>query len=423
MLTDGRHSVVGVIDMYSRRLKLYVSKTSKATAVCQVFRRAAIAWGIPEAIRTDNGKDYVSKQIDEVVEALELDHEVCIPFASEEKGTIERSMRTMSHGILDLLPGFIGHNVAERKVIEARKAFAQRIMDKEAVVDVQISSDELQVILDQWTDHVYMHDVHGGLNGKTPFEIASSWAKPVRRISDERVLDMLLAEVAGTRTITKKGIKFNKLWYCNATLFEYAGEETTIRYDEQDIGRLAVYISGRFICWAECPELVGTSRKEAAIAIKAHQKGFLNKQAKQYIDYKKELTDDIPAVVLRHRISQSEKLHAFPQPSTEHTTTAIQSVTGIDAPQKPVEPEETARQKEIKQQIASNTLKPVVEIAKFESPKNIYAKWARIEQQIKQGENVKDELKAALTRYQQGSEYRAMKKMFQEFDLPIGEVN
>jgi len=424
MLTDGRHSVVGAIDMYTRRMKLYVSKTSKATAVCQVFRRAVIAWGLAEAIRTDNGKDYVSKQIDAVTEALEVNHEVCIPFASEEKGTIERAMRTLSHGILDLLPGFIGHNVAERKVIEARKDFARRIMDKEAVVDVKISSDDLQIALDQWTDHVYMHDEHGGLNGKTPFQMASEWTKPVRRISDERVLDMLLAEVAGTRTITKKGIKFNKRWYFDARLFEHTGKESSIKYDEQDIGRLAVYISGRFICWAECPELLGTSRKEAASAIKAHQKKFLTQQGKEYIDYKKQLTDDIPQVVLQHRIEQSEKITAFPRPGTEHTTPAIKSVTGLDAPQQPAAPEETARQKEIKQQIASNTFKPVVlDIADAENPQDRHRRWARIEQQIANGEPVNDELKAALKRYQQSSGYKIMKDFFEESGLPIGEAN
>lgn len=424
MLTDGRHSVVGVIDMYTRRLKLYVSKTSKATAVCQVFRRATIAWGLAEAIRTDNGKDYVSNQIEAVTEALEVMHEVCIPFASEEKGTIERAMRTLSHGILDLLPGFIGHNVAERKVIEARKAFAQRIMDKDSVVDVQISSDELQVILDQWTDHVYMHDVHGGLDGKTPFQVASSWTKPVRRISDERVLDMLLAEVAATRTITKKGIKFNKRWYFTPHLFDYAGEEATIRYDEQDIGRLAVYIQSNFIGWAECPELTGTSRREAATAIKAHQKKFLAEQAKQYTGYKKQLTDDIPQVVLQHRIEQSKKLHAFPPQSTEHTTAAIASVLGAEAPQQPAAPELTAREKEIRQQISDNTFKPVVlDIADAETPQARYRRWARIAQQIENGEPVSDELKAALARYQQSSGYQMMKDFFEELGLPIGEAN
>jgi len=430
MLTDGRHSVVGVIDMYSRRLKLYVSKTSKATAVCQVFRRAAIAWGIPEAIRTDNGKDYVSKQIDEVVEALELEHEVCIPFASEEKGTIERAMRTMSHGILDLLPGFIGHNVAERKVIESRKAFAQRIMDKDAVVDVALSSDDLQVILDEWTDHLYMHNIHGAddMDGKTPFQKASEWTAPVRRISDERVLDMLLAEVAGTCSIQKKGIRFKKHWYCNPKLFEHMDDhektKVTIRYDEQDIGRLAVYISGCFICWAECPELLGTSRKEAAAAIKAHQKKFLNEQSKQYKRYKKEITDNVADVVRQHQVEQSQKIYAFPPKSTEHTTPAIQSVTGLEASQQPTAPEETKREKEIKEQIANNTFKPVVlNITESETPEDRYRRWARVEHQMQNGEPVSDDLKAALKRYQQSSGYKMMKDFFKEFGLSIGEAN
>tara|TARA_B100000780_G_scaffold31405_1_gene19882 strand:- start:714 stop:932 length:219 start_codon:yes stop_codon:yes gene_type:complete len=70
-----------------------------------------------------------------------------MPFASEEKGTIERLNRTMSHGILELLPGFIGHNVSEQKAIESRKSFAKRVMTKGETVDVKLTGAELQQLI------------------------------------------------------------------------------------------------------------------------------------------------------------------------------------------------------------------------------------------------------------------------------------
>jgi len=428
MLTDGRHSVLGVIDMYSRRLKFFVSKTSKSMAVCQVFRRSILDWGVCEAVRTDNGADYVSEQFEIVIDALEVTHEVCIPFASEEKGTIERSMRTMSHGILDLLPGFIGHSVAERKVIEARKSFSDRIMTKGDVVEVALSSDELQDKLDQWADHVYAHNIHSGLDGKTPWKVASEWTQPLHKISDESVLDMLLAEVAGTRTVTKKGVRFDRHHYYDRVMFEHVGREAILKYDEHDIGRMAIYIDNAFICWAECPALLGISAKESANASKAHQKKYLAEQAKEYRSYKRELKDSIPDVVLAHRIKQSKKLAAFPPKTQEYTTPGLNAAADALAAlsgNKQESPVLSAEDEAMLAEVTAELSAPVVrEINKFESPKDRYSRWARIEHQIANSkkEDVSDELRAQLTRYQAGREYTEMKEFFEEFGLSIEEA-
>jgi hypothetical protein len=51
---DGRHSVYVAIDVYSRRMVLYVSRTPRAEAVGLLLRKALLAWGVPERIKTDN---------------------------------------------------------------------------------------------------------------------------------------------------------------------------------------------------------------------------------------------------------------------------------------------------------------------------------------------------------------------------------
>jgi putative transposase len=55
LLSDGtRHVVIGLIDVYSRRLKLHVSRSSSSAAVASTLRRALIDWGVPELLATDN---------------------------------------------------------------------------------------------------------------------------------------------------------------------------------------------------------------------------------------------------------------------------------------------------------------------------------------------------------------------------------
>ena len=90
MLTDGRHALIGVIDVYSRRAKLLVSPTSKAESIAALNRRAMLSWGVEENAKTDNGQDYVSKHMIRVFEDLEIRQILCDPFHPEQKPHIER---------------------------------------------------------------------------------------------------------------------------------------------------------------------------------------------------------------------------------------------------------------------------------------------------------------------------------------------
>ncbi len=415
LLKDGRHSVIGVIDLWSRRLKLYVSKTSKAIAVCQLFRRSVLDWGVPWAVRTDNGKDYVSNQFSGVLQDLEIQQEICIPFASEEKGTIERALQTMSHGILELLPGFIGHNVAERKEIEARKSFAQRIMKPGEVVEVALTSEELQEKLDQWTEHIYAHNPHSGLKGKTPFERYSEWEGSVRRIEDDQALDMLLAEVAGRRTITKKGIRFDSHNYFSEELFWHAGREALLKYDEQDIGRLYVYVDGEFVCTAVCHEILGISRKESAVAAKAKQKKLMAAQSREYREYSKEIKKNIAETVLEHRIEQSEKLTAFPKRTEVHASDGLEAARDAVLSQLPAPPvpelseSEKAEREEIERQLAEIT--HLQQSKEEDSDEALYERWHDLHERISSGEQLQGREAVFYDSFPLTPEYVTLKQM------------
>jgi putative transposase len=420
MLVDGRHSVVGVIDMYSRRLKFFVSKTSTAAAVKQVTRRAILDWGIPNGVRTDNGKDYVAVEYDTLLDDLDIAHLVCIPFASEEKGTIERAMRTLSHGLLELLPGFIGHNVSERKAIEARKSFADRIMKKDEVVEVSLTGAELQAIIDQWTDHIYAHNSHQGLGGKSPWEVANAWTQPVLRVEDEHALDELLAPVGGVRTISKKGIRHDNRLYIDPTgvMYEYVGEEVMIRLDE-DLGRVAVYYDNAFLCWAIDAEAEGINRREAAAAIKHHQKKKMAEQAAELRDYGKAIKKDIVQTVMQHKIETSENITALPKPSTPYTTQGLQEAA------KAAEARRTLDQNPIDRIDPELEAKAKATIANFprtpsstvETGQQKYRRWMQLDTRLKNEEEITEEESRFYRVFQSSSTFKAQKKLHENFGL------
>ena len=325
LLTDGRHTVVGCIDLWSRRLKLRVSRSSSGFAVGQCFRSAVLDWGVPETARTDNGADYVGDYFSGVLHDLEVTQELCIPFASEQKGTIERALKSVCYGLAKLLPGYIGHNVAEREAIRARETFAKRIMTPGELVSVELSAADLQSALDRWLEHIYHQDPHAGegMKGLAPVAKAASWTGSIRTV-EPRALDSLLAPLTGRPpTIQKKGIRWNHHWYISPLIAEFIGDPVLCRYDEADLGRLFVYRNSAFLCCAEAPELTGISRAEVAAVARATQNKAKAKHAAELRAIKKEVTENAAEAVLRHRAEAAGKLVAFPQPQTPYSTAAL----------------------------------------------------------------------------------------------------
>ena len=231
MFTDGRYNILGVIDVYSARLKFIVRKTSDSSGVAAVVRRALLDWGVPQVAKTDNGSDYKSHYIQTAFKALHIKQEFCQPFSGWQKPHIERAFRTFSHDIAELLDGFIGHNVSERQAIEARKAFSDRMFKKDQLIEIKMSSSEFQVFCDRWIENVYNTQPHSGLGGKKPIEMVREWNQPIHRIEDERSLDILLAEAPGNngrRVVGKKGIKLDNGLYIAPELAEHINEPVMV---------------------------------------------------------------------------------------------------------------------------------------------------------------------------------------------------
>lgn len=370
MLKDGRHSIIGVVDVYPRRAKLLVSKTSKASAIASLLRRTLIDWGVPETAKTDNGKDYTSKHVTRVFAGLNVVQELCPPFQPWKKPHIERFFRTFSHDLVEMLAGFIGHNVAERSAIENRRAFSDRLLQKDQVLDVALTSDELQAFCDRWITNVYEQQAHAGLGGKTPFEMVTGWTQPVYRINDERSLDILLAEAPGGdgfRTVGKKGISVDRYNYIAADLERYVGQRVRVLYDPEDMGR--VYVFGGpeldFICIAECPEITGISRQEVAAVAREKQKTRIQNARRELKAAAKGVnTRDVVNEILDAKEAATNKVAAFPKPATEYTSPGLQSASRAvsaetDTPKHVISAEEFARARKALQEEQQTPVAPV----------------------------------------------------------------
>lgn len=406
MLIDGRHSVIGSIDIYSRRLKLIVSKTSNSAAIAALIRNCLIDWGVPEDIKTDNGADYVSNHIVRVLGNLEITQWLCKPFAGEEKPFIERALGTFSHDIVELLPGYVGHSVADRKAIEARRSFAQRIMKQGEAVEVNMTAAEFQVICDRWVKAIYHENPHSGLNKRTPAQMAREWKTPIREIENERALDLLLypaPDSDGHRFIKKKGVTVGKLNYQADEFIGYEGQRVLVLVDPTDLGTVYCYLeSGQFLCRAVEPSLVGLDRAECAAHRKNKQKQFMNEGRKGLNKLKNKIGGpSLYLEILEHRERQIENIEDFPHPSIPYTTDALeQAARAVDdikretsGPQ-PIEitPEQEAVANEV---IALADHRP-------ETPlfSNDWEKYEFYDSALRAGDEVEDEVLAWMKRFE-----------------------
>jgi putative transposase len=279
MCADGRYYVMTAIDVFTRRAKVRISKTATSADAAILVRRVIKAWGVPETIHGDNGKEFVAHHLQRVLMDLGIEYIASTPFSPEQKPFIERFNGTLMHTLFEMLPGYIGHNVADRKAIESRKTFAARLGDKdEARFNVKLSADELQVRCDEWCDHVYGDRPHSGLNGRSPNQVAAQWVAeggaPPRRIKDERALDLLLGR-GEVRRVGKKGIRVASALFWHVDLVPFVGHDV-LTIPDDDMGRVYVYSQEprAFVCVAENLDRMGQSRTELVIKSKAAQTVF-----------------------------------------------------------------------------------------------------------------------------------------------------
>ncbi len=438
MTTQGRVSVYVCVDAYSRRMMVHVARTPRTQAMLELVIRCILEWGVPRTIRSDNGSDFTSHQARATFAALGIEHDICPPFSPERKGKVERAIRTLMHSMMSLLPGFVGHNVAERKVIEARKAFSQRLGEQpERLLQVDMTPDELQQAIDRWVAEVYHHRPHAGLGGRTPHLATATCAAPLRTVESRQALVLLAAPLAsggGLRTVGREGVRVDGHTYITTRV--PAGASVLVRHDLTDMGRVWLFDpdTQELLDEAICPDLAGVDPQQAHAAAR-RLRDELSRQAlaearaeaRRIARDPRRLIDDVTKAAAR----RNGDVLAFPPRTEQHSTAAIDSAAeaaGDRPPRQPVsQVREDIRQRldeemlaEWRQQRAGNVT-PLPR-QQEEDPDDVarFKRALRIERALEAGEPVPEEDRVWLRGYQVTAEYRAQKRLMEDFPQLYG---
>ncbi|NRA85810.1 MAG: transposase [Rhizobiales bacterium] len=327
LTTDGRYTLYALIDVFSRRLIIYISKTPKTEAVLALTRMAILLWGIPEEISTDNGSDFVSLRYITALKDLNIVHHRCTAYSPEQKGTVERVIKTINHELMSMIPGFIGHSVADRKKIEARKSFANRLGTKnEKLFCIETTPEKLQEYCTQWAEFKYGRREHGGIgmNGMSPFGKQDTCTKELKKIKDIAALDLLFAPTAGVRTFTKHGVRIDKEFYWSSEVEVHS--RVYVVHSPDDLGIIYLFDEDkkRFISMAECPAL---SKVNPRAMIKAKQKDQKEQHRRALADIKsqarKAKPSDLVEGIMAEAVKEANNVTRLPKREVDYTTDAL----------------------------------------------------------------------------------------------------
>lgn len=231
---DGKRcKIIGVIDVFSRMAKFYLTEKETALVVGSAIKDRILAWGIPDEIVIDNGKPYKNNRVLHFLQDIEVSVHICIPGNPVEKPHVERVFRTLSEKLFRRLEGYSGNSVQTRP--------------KE--IKVKYKMAELQQIIDDYTLNRYAETVHGS-TGQRPRERMQQPGFIPRTIPEKELSVLLMEE--HTRTVRRCSIEYQGGKYFNPKLTE--GQKVKIKINDFDASEVLVFTTGnKFIGIAEDP--------------------------------------------------------------------------------------------------------------------------------------------------------------------------
>ena len=421
-----RHAIIASIDVFTRRAKVVVAPTSSANAVKAVTRLCIQAWGKPEQVKTDNGRDYTAEDYDFALSSLGIEHLLCTPFSPEQKPYVERFIGTLMHDLFPMLEGFVGKSVAERKAIESGKSFAQRF--GLGGIDIRMGAQQLQALINGWLDE-YHDRVHSSL-GCSPNEMAARHTHSIVRL-DDRALDIFLMAVAGkgTRVVGKRGIPLNNSFFAAAELAAYIGSTVRCRQDELDLGSMHVFaMDGAYICKALDHAMLGINRGELAAKSMAIEKATI----KPIVDLlrksmKKRLAKQAVQAIYGEReqaaADQASNVHRLVR-TVEHSTPAIDSLLASFDTTAQDTARANARALFDAQDAAPAPAPLTADVLQMTTanPINRYSAWVRLEARKERGEALRGRDIEWSASYQGSKEWGSWHELHEGIDPMEGEA-
>lgn len=272
-----RLALIQIRDLFTRRFMFLVTKTSCADAIKLLLRRAILEWGLPEAVKTDNGKDYTSKRLIRFFNQLSIRHLICNPYTPQEKPHVERGFRTLQKSAEYRNVYLAAANVSEWQNLRSK-------IDKKDFFAFAMTAEQVQEFLDAWCAdrcNRRVSTIKATPNERLAQARMNGWK--AQMVDDPRKLDLLLLSAPkssggdeGYRTVNKGGVSLLGGIYHFVRAHEFVGRQVFVIYEYDDMGRIMVYkdeLLSEFIGYGTREDMLTSEEMTAhAQQSKAHYK-------------------------------------------------------------------------------------------------------------------------------------------------------
>lgn len=228
------------IDQYSRLVVGWALSLQPTSAeVLAAIRMAVVEdpervfGGVPTRLRWDHGREFGADAVTDASGLLGCVSVRCQPYASWQKGKIERFNRTLEDELLRGLPRWTG---------------GPRDNRGELAQEAALTLEYLSVLFAEFIEHYNERRAHDGLGGRVPLDVWQSDSTPVERIAVERARWMLKARE--TKVVEKDGIHHRKHIYYADALYGLRGEKVQIAFMPHDLRSIDIYLGDRFLTTA-----------------------------------------------------------------------------------------------------------------------------------------------------------------------------
>ncbi|MFF3610092.1 Mu transposase C-terminal domain-containing protein, partial [Streptomyces sp. NPDC002463] len=231
--------------------------------------------GLPEKVRVDRGKDFLSQTVTAAFIVLDVTVEDLPAYTPHLKGTVEDLNRAVESMFLAALPGYVRQPRPGKR--------ASRSKD-----EVLLGFEDFTTRLLTWTHWWNTEHRPAPLQGRTPLE---AWQDDLTPLRDVPAADLwtFTLEDAGTRALTTRGVRFRKRDYVGAWMTGQAGIQVRIRFMPHHDHRIEVYHAtiGRYLGPADLAdqatdEQISAVRKARAARTRRLKKDLQVSQRERY---------------------------------------------------------------------------------------------------------------------------------------------
>ncbi|MFD8887321.1 Mu transposase C-terminal domain-containing protein [Streptomyces erythrochromogenes] len=232
--------------------------------------------GLPEKVRVDRGKDFLSRTVTAAFNALDVTVEDLPAYTPHLKGTVEGLNRAVESMFLAALPGYARQPRPGRR----------RARPKDEVL---LDFEDFATRLLDWVAWWNTSHHPAPLKGLSPLQVWEADPTPLREIGADELWTFTLEDDGRVRVLSTKGVRFRNRDYVAAWMTGLAGERVRVRFMPHHDRRIEVFgaATGRYMGPAELadaatPEQISAVRTARAARTRHLRQDLAAAQRERY---------------------------------------------------------------------------------------------------------------------------------------------